>query len=437
MTAAIEAWARGHGVRVTTAADWPTGDFRADPRIDFGRFLRRTPGCVLHPADVDQLAATMRQLGREGVPFTTRAAAHSAGGQVLIDGGAVIDLRGLDRIVADDPGAQTITAESGAWWLDVARHLAPAHRRPTVLTDNLRSSVGGTLAVGGFGDATHRHGLQAQQVRAMTVVTLDGERHAVRPGDPLFDYTLCGRGQLAVIADATLTTVPRSAILHGRMLGWRSLAAYIDGAIRVIDGNHYDVFRGRMLWHRGLPVSVVAGDLDQPITPLERVRPDEATPLEQLDLAAMAEVDPYPRWDFASPALELVLPLPDGLMTWFRIVERVAETGLHQYMPRGSSVMVVRPPVGLPLAPVPPGDLALFAAMRLECAPAEAPRLVPILRELGRQAVREGARVYLMSLELEQGGDDFLARQFGAALPALRALKDRHDPRRLLNPWLL
>ncbi|MCE9573764.1 MAG: FAD-binding oxidoreductase [Deltaproteobacteria bacterium] len=432
---AIIAWASAHGVRCTTREAWPRGDFRTDPRIDFGRWLERTPGCVLHPTDVDQLAAVMRELAAQGVPFTTRAAAHSAGGQVLSDGGAVIDLRGLDRIVADDPAAQTITVESGAWWLAVTRHLAPARRRPPVLTDNLRSSIGGTLAVGGFGDATHRHGLQAQQVRAMTVVTVDGTRHIVRPGDALFDHALCGRGQLAVIADATLTTVRRSAILHGRMLHWRSLAAYIDGAIRAMDGGHYDVFRARMAWQPGLPVSAVAGDLDAPITPLARIRPDDASPLEQLDLAALAEDDPHARWDFASPALELALPLPDGLATWYRLVERVAEAGLQRFMPRGSSVMVVKSPVGLPLAPVPPGGLALFGALRLELPPAEAPRVVPILRELGRQAMREGARVYLMSIELE--ADGFLEQQFGAALPRLRALKDQHDPRRLLNPWLL
>jgi len=46
-----------------------------------------------------------------------------------------------------------------------------------------------------------------------------------------------------------------------------------------------------------------------------------------------------------------------------------------------------------------------------------------------------GARTYLMSLQLDNA--DFLERQFGTALPTLRTLKDRHDPRRLLNPWLL
>jgi FAD/FMN-containing dehydrogenase len=158
--AALQAWASEQSVRATVAADWRAGDFRDDPRLDFSRCITRTPGCVLHPTDRVQLAACLRRLDGDAIPFTIRAAAHSAGGQVLIDGGAVIDMRALCRVIADDPTAQTITVEAGSWWLDVVDRLATSGRRPIVLTDNARSSIGGTLAVGGFGDASHRAGLQ-------------------------------------------------------------------------------------------------------------------------------------------------------------------------------------------------------------------------------------------------------------------------------------
>jgi FAD/FMN-containing dehydrogenase len=431
----IAAWATEHGVRATTAADWPAGDFRDDPRLDFSRCITRTPGCVLHPTDRVQLAACLRRLAADHIPFTIRAAAHSAGGQVLIDGGAVIDVRGLRRVISDDPAAQIITVEAGAWWLDVVEQLAPSGRRPIVLTDNARSSIGGTLAVGGFGDASHRAGLQAEHVKGLTVITLDGATHVVHPGDELFDYTLCGRGQLAVIVDATLATVAKPMILSGRMLEWRSLAAFFDAAVRVVEGGYYDFFRAKMLWQPGLPVTAVAGDLGDAITPIEQVAPDRATALEQLDLLALLREDPHARWDFASPSLELVVPLPAGLAIWSWLIDRITEAGLHEYMPRGTSLMVMRPPSRLPLAPFPPCELAMMIALRLELPPAEAPRVVPILRALGRHAVEHGARVYLMSIELEM--PDFLDHQFGTALPSFRALKDRHDPHRLLDPWLL
>ena len=429
----VLAWAASAGVRVTTARDWPHGDFRTDPRIDFGRVITRTPQLVLHPRDSGELATCMRVLGREGIAFTTRAAAHSAGGQVLSDG-VVVDLRGLDRIVADDPAAQTITAGAGAWWLALADHLALARRRPLVLTDNTRSTLGGTLAVGGFGDSTHRHGLQAERVRALTVITVDGERHVVHPGDPLFDYVLCGRGQLAVIAEATIETVARSSLLVGRVLRWRSFTRFVDSALRILEHGAFDFFRARVRWEPDHPVYALAGDLDTATTPLDRVRPDEATALEQLDLHQHASIDPHARWRFVAPALELVFPLDAGLAAWERLAARVEAAGLATYMPRGTSVMVLGPS-RLPLAPFPPAERVLLVALRLELTAADAPRVVDELRAIGRAALDDGARLYLMSLEPDV--PDFLERQFGDALPMLRALKDRHDPRRLLNPWRL
>jgi cytokinin dehydrogenase len=431
----VRAWATSQDVRTTAPDEFPTGDFRTDPRIDFGRYVRRTPGLMLHPNDATQLAACMRQLGIEGIPFTTRAGAHSSGGQVLIEGGVVIDLRALNRVLADDPELQTVTVEGGARWLDVIEYLAPLGRRPPVLTDNSRSTVGGTLAVGGFGSSSHRHGLQVQQVRALTVITLDGERHVVRPGDDLYAYTLCGRGQLGVIADATLTTVSRPWTLRGRMLGWRSIVNFMDSATRVLEHGYFDFFRAMMMWEPGLPVMAVSGDLGETLTPIEEVRPDDATPLEEVDLLGPAREDHFDKWKFTSPALELLLPLPDGLMTFRRIVDRIIEAGLHVYMPRGSSLMVLRRPQGLPLAPFPDSDLALLIALRLEISPEDAPSILPALRDIGNEAMKDGARCYLISLELETA--DFLERQFGDALPAFRALKDRYDPKRLLNPWHL
>src|SRR5262249_19128928 len=150
-----------------------------------------------------------------GIPYAVRGAGHSSGGQSLIEGGAVLDTRRLDRIVADDPARETITVEGGLWWLALARHLMPQGRRPRSITANLRSTVAGTLAVGGFGDAAHVDGLQISHVDRLTLVTPDGRVHALGPDDELFRLSLAGRGQLGVIADATLQTSRRPFTIAG------------------------------------------------------------------------------------------------------------------------------------------------------------------------------------------------------------------------------
>src|SRR5262245_33747452 len=158
-------------------------DFRSNVCIDYGKFLERVPFFVLRPSTFDQLIAAVAFLRKESIPYKVRGAAHSAGGQVLFDKGAVIDLARLTGIVEDLPEIEQITVEGGIWWLHLAEYLNPQGRRPMALTDNLRATVAGTLSVGGFGDATHLHGLQIASVTQLTLVTPDAQVRRLVPPD--------------------------------------------------------------------------------------------------------------------------------------------------------------------------------------------------------------------------------------------------------------
>src|SRR5262249_55024972 len=148
---------------------------------------------VVAPNNLKQLISAVRFFREQRIPYKTRGAGHSSGGQVLTDRGAILDLSLLTGIVKDDPDAEQITVETGTWWLEIAQKLHPENRRPIVLTDNFRTSVGGTLAVGGFGDTTHLYGLQIHSATSLSVVTADGEIHETHPGDESFQFVLAGR----------------------------------------------------------------------------------------------------------------------------------------------------------------------------------------------------------------------------------------------------
>lgn len=430
-------WASAHQVRhARGSAIRATHDFRSDPRVDFGRVLSREPGLVLYPSTIDELAACVAELAACAIPFTTRGAGHSSGGQVLIEGGAVLDIRALSRIVRDDAAAQTITVEAGAWWLSVYEHLAQAGRRPTVLTGNTRTTIAGSIAMGGFGDSSHARGMQADQVLALTVITLDGARHVVGPGDPLFDYTLCGRGQLAVIADVTLATIAQPRPLAARVLGWYTLKRFLAAAEQIAARGAFAVFRPKLAWRPGQPVSAIVADVG-PTLDLDGLEIDDQTEAAPLDLLAMASEDPYHQWSAACPALELVFPYPSGLATWAQVADRLVLANLHAHLAGGTAVLLTRPS-RLPLAPMPPGERAFAVVVRPEIPVARAPASVPLLADLGRLAIEQGgARLYLMSIDVAMAPERFLTAQFGAALAPFRALKDRYDPQRLLNPWIL
>lgn len=428
------------GIRVGSDVDPTAIDLRENPCIDFGRLDVRIPSVVFTPTTIDGLQATLVWLRDRRVPYKVRGAAHSSGGQTLTTS-AVVELRGISRIVHDD--GETITVEGGATWQQVVDALGPSGRRPPVLTDNLRTTVAGTLSVGGFGDGTHRYGIQAQTVVGLTLVTPDGARDSLAPDDERFRYALSGLGQLGVIAEVTLRTVRRSRMLAGRGFHFADLAAFARDMAQIIDGGYWDIARARLVWRDREPpfVEAMGGDLrddDPPIGAMDpallAIAPAVISPPRRIDLmaavtATQGDIDTVTQ---PTPALELTLPLPDGVEAWEHLRTRIEAIGLHRWM-RGAAVAIVPRAPELPWAPISPAaPTSLLVALR-PCCPLDVARAsVPELCALADDVIARGGRIYGMSV----GAIDpaRLERQFGAAYARMRELKQRVDPDGICNP---
>lgn len=401
------AWAQAHGVEAARPAG-PIGGFRDDVRGDFGRLVERTPVVVLRPRDQAELIACVAFLAEARIPWKTRGAGHCAGGHALIEGGAVIDTRHLARIVVDDPDADELTVEGGAWWLRVMEHLHPQGRRPWVLTDNLRTSIAGTLALGGFGDRTHLAGLQIESVTRLTLVTPDAAVHRLVPGDPLFAGCLGGSGRLGVLAEIGLRTIHRPRALTGSVIEWPSIGHFLDDAQRIRADGRYEFLRAVLDW-RTQRVAALAGHFSD-VTVDDRaalvgLRPDRVRPLPAADRIAHAHADPIATWTYACPALELALPLPDGLDALESILAQVIGSGLPAHLPLGSALVVFAPPVDadarFPLAPYPRAATGLMLVLRPQLADrAAALRWLPTLRRLAAEALDAGGRLYEVGVDL-------------------------------------
>jgi FAD binding domain len=433
-------WAQRAGIPFRTAADVTVDpdipdraahldahperfDPRQNPSVDYGRLVERIPSLVLSPRDRGELATCVTALA--GVDYRVRGTGHSSSGRTL--GDVVVETRGLDRIL-DDRG-DAITVEGGVLWQTLADRLAADGRRPLVLTDNLRTTVAGTLAVGGFGDATLIDGVQAAQVERLTLLTPDGALRSLGPGDELFAYALCGRGALGVIVDVTLPVRRASRTLAARVLGWRRLDDFFRDAVAVAAVRGWDYCRGRLLWRGGgTVVEAVVGRLDdRPGDPTSLlVSPDRASPVERLDLhdvitRSQTELDGL---TCAVPALEIALPLA----AWPAIQARVEVLGLPALMPRGAAIMVVPAAPGLPWAPLPPGEpYSLLVALRPRVSPAEGRALLPGLTAIADEVIALGGRIYLMSApEMTKRR---LEQQLGPAFARMTELLESVSPR--------
>lgn len=444
---ALSSWAHRHHVPHVTGRETASfgDDFQTNPTLDFGKYLKRVPRIVLRPKDQKQLSECVDMLVSRRMPMTVRGAGHSSGGQTLSEDGAVLDLRWLKRVIGEehpDPargdGRGLIRVESGIWWLELCAHLKDSGRRPLVLTDNWRSTVGGTLAVGGFGDASHREGLQTAGVRELMVLTLDGIRHRVRPGDPLFDWSLAGRGQLGLITEVVLETIEKSYDLDARVFVWRNFAAFAVDMATVVAERRFDWLRARLSWDEAGSVHAAAGHLGPVGDAVERDLVGLSASYgarETLDLFASSAEPPDEAWKLASPSVEVVLPVNErGLAGLSAIHTRVRSSPLKRYLPRGSSLMTLRGRDALtpPMAPLPASELVMMLAIRPEVPLHEVDALLPHTAAIADIALECGGAVYAMGVEPTSA--DWLMRQLGPQHAELVALKQKYDPLGLLNP---
>ena len=81
-------------------------------------------GAVVRPRDERDVVELVKMARRDGVKLVPRAWATSGYGGVLPPKGAVVvDLSGLQRVLAVDPDALTVRVEAGAIWEQIDREI--------------------------------------------------------------------------------------------------------------------------------------------------------------------------------------------------------------------------------------------------------------------------------------------------------------------------
>lgn len=171
---------------------------------DNGRIIHRRPLAVLRPGGIDDILRMVRFASRHRIRVAMRGQGHSSYGQSQVEAGVVIDARPLRTIVSLTEAE--VDVEAGATWDEVLAATLARGRTPPVLPDTQAITVGGTLSVGGTGNASHRSGAIIDHVREIEVVTGDARRlvcSATRNRE-LFEMALAGLGQVALIVRARL-----------------------------------------------------------------------------------------------------------------------------------------------------------------------------------------------------------------------------------------
>jgi cytokinin dehydrogenase len=220
---------------------------RAAAAHDFGRLIHRQPRGVLRPASGAEIANLMRWAKGQGVKVAARGRGHSIYGRALVENGIVVDMGAMSSI--RDIQQDRVVVDAGATWKDLLDATLARGLTPPVLTNYLGLSVGGTIAVGGIGATSSRHGMQTDNVIALDVVTGDGNEVSCSATEnpDLFDAVRAGLGQCGIVTRATLRLVRAPERIGRFQLLYRDLPSLAADQRRVLREGRFDQLQGAVL----------------------------------------------------------------------------------------------------------------------------------------------------------------------------------------------
>ncbi len=161
---------------------------------------------VFKPRGVQDVLDALASHERPGTGVIARGAGRSYGDAAQNDGGDVLDMTGMDRVVSIDAEHGLITAQAGVTVAQLMTSLAAHALGLPVVPGTRHVTLAGAIASDIHGKNHHRDGGLARHVARLSLCTPAGGLTEVSPeSDPeLFYTTLGGMGLTGVIVEATL-----------------------------------------------------------------------------------------------------------------------------------------------------------------------------------------------------------------------------------------
>ena len=161
--------------------------------------IDRRPFAICRCQSVEDVIASVRFAGTQGLPVSIRGGGHNVAGHAVCDGGLMIDLSPM-RGVRVNPDTRSASVQGGALWGDVDA-ASQAHGLATPGGLISETGVAGLTLSGGVGWLRSAHGLSIDNLLAVDLVTADGAlvRASASEHPDLFWAVRGGGGNFGVV----------------------------------------------------------------------------------------------------------------------------------------------------------------------------------------------------------------------------------------------
>ena len=184
------------------------------------------PLVVVRPKNIEEVSKILVYANKNKIPINTRGGGSWAlGGTLPIEGGIVLDISGMDRILELNEKDEYVKVEGGVVWKHLMDYL---EKKSFEIGPNPSSSPSATIAGfistgGGGGIGVSRYGTMGDQILSMKVVLSDGRIIETNHWDSW--YFVGSEGTLGVIGEISLKVYPLRKKLY-----------YVSGYDSVSDG---------------------------------------------------------------------------------------------------------------------------------------------------------------------------------------------------------
>jgi hypothetical protein len=195
-----------------------------DARRAWNLSVDQRPAAVALPASVQDVVDAVRFARGRGLRVAAQGTGHSAAALGSLAGTLLVKTSAMRR-VSIDPGAKVARVEAGAVLRDVVA-AAAGHGLASLAGTAPDVGVVGFTIGGGIGWLGRAHGLAANNVEAIEVVTADGRfvRADARTEADLFWALRGGGGSFGVVTAIDLRLLPITEVYAGQ-LWWPAAAA--------------------------------------------------------------------------------------------------------------------------------------------------------------------------------------------------------------------
>ncbi len=178
--------------------------------------IHRLPEALVEPLSTEEVSAVLRHAWEHNLPVTPRGQGTGlVGGAVALQGGILLNLSRMNRILELDPQNLTLTVEPGVLIMDIYPYVEAQGLYYPPNPGEKSATIGGNVSTNAGGMSAVKYGVTRDYVRGLEIVLPDGSILELggkvvknSSGYSLLNLIIGSEGTLAVVTKIILRLLP-------------------------------------------------------------------------------------------------------------------------------------------------------------------------------------------------------------------------------------